>query len=84
VSLCAPLYPARICLGYRYFEGEGRDPGEEWQPERSLLILEINMENTKSLSREYEQNSFIIVESGEALVLIVNPILGKSTQEKAI
>lgn len=58
-------------LGYKYYEGEGRDPTGQWSPERSLLILEIPTEQAERLALNYEQNAYVSVRQFEPPQLVI-------------
>jgi hypothetical protein len=57
--------------GYVFFEGEGRDPGGEWRPEGSVLVLDIERDEAEVLGRRYGQNAIVYVQKGGAPELVL-------------
>lgn len=51
---------ARLRLrGYRFVEGRGEDPQQEWPPEPSLLVLGIELDDACRLGQEVGQNALL-------------------------
>src|SRR5690606_36363167 len=51
--------------GWRYLEGEGRDPSGGWKAEPSFLVLGISRRDAEALGRRFEQNAIVYLEPGE-------------------
>jgi sugar phosphate isomerase/epimerase len=50
--------------GLVFFEGYGESPTGDWEPETSLLILNIDRDAAISLGLELEQNAIVVGEIG--------------------
>ena len=56
--------------GYRFFEGEGRDPNGVWTPERSLLIFGIERHVAEEIGREFGQAAIVVVGQDGVPILV--------------
>jgi hypothetical protein len=56
--------------GYRFFEGEGRDPNGVWAPERSLLIFGIERYIAEEIGREFGQAAIVVVGQDGVPILV--------------
>lgn len=56
--------------GYRFFEGEGRDPNGVWAPERSLLIFGIERHVAEEIGREFGQAAIVVVGQDGVPILV--------------
>jgi Protein of unknown function (DUF3293) len=45
-----------------YIFGEGGDPLGKWEPEPSILALNIKLEDAQSLASEFRQNAFVWID----------------------
>lgn len=45
---------------YKFFYGEGCSVDNTWLPEKSLLVLDISIDETKKLMRKYNQKAVVI------------------------
>jgi len=53
----------RVALtGLRWLEGEGRAPLDDWPPEASLLILDIDATSALALAAEFQQSALLLVD----------------------
>ena len=57
--------------GYRYLEGEGRDPRGAWPAEPSFLVLGIGRSEAVALARRFEQNALLWCEPGKPPELVL-------------
>lgn len=55
---------------YKIFEGEGRDPKGEWQPERSFLVMGITKTDAEILAKTYRQRAIVFGEKGKPAELL--------------
>jgi len=58
--------------GLIYIDGIGQHPSNNWSGEASLLILGLDLEAAKSLSRHYEQHAFVWA-SSDGVPQLVQP-----------
>lgn len=56
--------------GYKFYEGEGRDPNALWPSEPSLLVVGISRREAEEVGRKFEQNAIVFVEKGRAPELV--------------
>ena len=56
--------------GYNFLYGYGQSQTEDWSPEPSVLILEINCQTAMEFARQFEQNAFLFIEKSTAPKLI--------------
>lgn len=54
-----------------FFEGEGRDPANQWHPEGSVLVLGIARAEAEALGRRFAQNAIVFVAKGGAPELVL-------------
>ena len=47
---------------YKFFEGEGVGEDKEWEPELSLLIIGIPINESIEIGKVYEQNAIVVGE----------------------
>lgn len=52
--------------GYRYVEGHGEAPGEQWPAERSVLVLGMDAAAGEAWANRFEQNAIVTGRKGEA------------------
>jgi len=57
--------------GFEFYPGEGRDPGGEWLPEQSVLILAMDEAAATRLAQRYEQNAYVLVQAGKPAELLL-------------
>jgi hypothetical protein len=58
---------------YQLFEGEGVGEDSSWEPEKSFLVLGINLDDAKAIGVKYSQNAIVFGRIGhkpELLVLV--------------
>lgn len=55
---------------YTVFDGEGRDSNNEWQPEKSFLVLGISKNKAILLAQKYCQRAIVYGEKGKPAELI--------------
>ncbi len=55
---------------YRVLEGEGRDPGGTWQPERSFFVAGISLKAAKSLAIRFGQRAIVYGERDKPAKLV--------------
>ena len=53
-------------LSIRFFRGEGRDAAGLWEPEPSVLALDISLETADKLAMQFEQNAYVWI-NGDGL-----------------
>tara|TARA_Y100001968_G_C19217144_1_gene647783 strand:- start:20 stop:460 length:441 start_codon:yes stop_codon:yes gene_type:complete len=55
---------------YRVFDGWGRGEDPNWEPERSLLVLQIAREQSVLLGRQFAQNAVVWGQAGGIAELV--------------
>ena len=58
--------------GLIYIDGIGQHPSNNWSGEASLLVLGMDLEAAKSLTRHYEQHAFVWA-SSDSVPQLVQP-----------
>ena len=56
---------------YQLFEGEGVGEDISWEPEKSFLVLGINVDDAKAIGVKYSQNAIVFGRIGEKPELLV-------------
>jgi hypothetical protein len=56
---------------YHLFEGEGVGEDISWEPEKSFLVLGINLDDAKAIGVKYSQNAIVFGRIGEKPELLV-------------
>ena len=78
VALCNEENKARMedlirdikSKGFKYFEGEGKPRNDEWTPENSIFILDIDKKDALDLASQYEQNAIVWVQKDNPAELV--------------
>lgn len=52
-------------VNYQFFYGEGHSLDSTWLPEKSLLVLDISINETKNLMKKYNQKAVVSYYLGE-------------------
>ena len=60
-----------LASDYLCFAGEGRDPADEWPAERSLLVLDLPLDEARRIGAAFSQNAIVFIEKGRAPELVV-------------
>ena len=55
-------------LGISTLEAVGRDAKEQWEPEPSVLALDLTLKQAETLADEFGQNAFIWIPNKDALI----------------
>ena len=55
-------------LGIATLEAVGRDAKEQWEPEPSVLALDLTLKEAETLADEYGQNAFIWIPKQDAVI----------------
>jgi hypothetical protein len=55
---------------FQFLNGYGESTNKDWQPEKSVLIFNIDRETARSLGREFEQNAIVIGQIGSKPELV--------------
>jgi len=55
----------------RWLDGDGGDSAGHWEPEKSVLILDISKESATALAIEYGQNAFVWIQPGQPPELVL-------------
>ncbi len=55
---------------FQFLNGYGESTNKDWQPEKSVLIFNIDRETALSLGREFEQNAIVIGQIGSKPELV--------------
>ena len=55
-------------LGIATLEVVGRDAKEQWEPEPSVLALDLTLKQAETLADEFGQNAFIWIPNKDALI----------------
>ena len=55
-------------LGIATIEAAGRDAKEQWEPEPSVLALDLTLKEAETLADEYGQNAFIWIPKQDAVI----------------
>lgn len=64
-------------LGVTYLPGDGRDVDGLWDPEPSLLALNIKLSDAENLAAKFGQNAFVWIETNQIPILkLMFPISG--------
>lgn len=58
----AALREAINAQGYMYYEGEGRSPAGDWQPEQSFLILDLDRSAADAIAQRFGQRAYVWLE----------------------
>jgi hypothetical protein len=56
--------------GYKTFPGTGKPDDEQWDPEISVLVLDLSDEILAKLAKKYSQNAVVIGYQGQAPELV--------------
>jgi hypothetical protein len=51
-------------VNYKFYEGEGVGEDKAWEPEVSLLVLGISLNDAIKIGKFYEQNAIVVGEIG--------------------
>ena len=55
-------------MGIAILEAVGRDAKEQWEPEPSVLALDLTLKQAETLADEFGQNAFIWIPNKDALI----------------
>jgi hypothetical protein len=55
-------------MGIATLEAVGRDAKEQWEPEPSVLALDLTLKEVETLADEYGQNAFIWIPKQDAVI----------------
>jgi hypothetical protein len=55
-------------MGIATLDAIGRDAKEQWEPETSVLALDLTLKEAETLADEYGQNAFIWIPKQDALI----------------
>jgi hypothetical protein len=55
-------------MGIATLEAVGRDAKEQWEPEPSVLALDLTLKEAETLADEYGQNAFIWIPKQDAVI----------------
>jgi hypothetical protein len=58
--------------GYRFFPGAGKPDDNDWEPEISVLVLDLPKKETARLISKYQQNAVVTGEKGQAPALCLD------------
>ena len=56
--------------GYVFYRGAGVPDGKDWDPEESLLVVDINRDEAMKLGKKYEQAAVVFGQHGAGAELI--------------
>lgn len=59
--------------GYLYFIGKGMGKNADWEPEMSLLILNIPIINAIQIGKYFNQNAIVFGAYGDVPILVIIP-----------
>jgi len=55
-------------MGIATLDAIGRDAKEQWEPEPSVLALDLTLKEAETLADEYGQNAFIWIPKQDAVI----------------
>lgn len=78
VALCNEENKARMedlikevkSKGYKFYKGEGKTRNDDWTPENSIFIVDIEKKDALDLASKYEQNAIVWVEGNKPAELV--------------
>jgi hypothetical protein len=57
-------------MKWRFCEGNGIPAGDNWKPEKSVLILDISMNEAIELGKDFQQNAIVFGRLNQAPELV--------------
>jgi hypothetical protein len=61
----------KLCKDYKFIEGIGKHPSNEWEGEPSFLFIGMNLEKAKEIGKKYEQNAILWINADAIPQLIL-------------